>query len=90
MGNNNGRNRSRQQCIRNICEKADTNFFFNAITDDGMLDKLESLLPEYRERIYTRHSHFPCSLHALLMKTVLVDILSMIGLWLDRLQDLAA
>jgi len=27
--------------------------FFNVLTDDGMLGKLESLLPEHRERLYT-------------------------------------
>jgi len=49
-----GRNRSRQQQrVRKICEHADADLFFNALTDDGMLDKLESLLPEHRERLYT-------------------------------------
>lgn len=33
--------------------QADSTLFFNALTDEGMFDKLESLLPEYRERVYT-------------------------------------
>jgi len=34
-------------------DQADSTLFFNALTDEGMFEKLESLLPEYRERVYT-------------------------------------
>lgn len=54
MYNLSGRNQSRQQQrVRKFCEHADANLFFNALTDDRMLEKLESLLPEHRERLYT-------------------------------------
>ncbi len=33
--------------------QADANLFFNALTDEGIFEQIESLLPEYRERIYT-------------------------------------
>ena len=39
--------------MQKLCDQADANLFFNVLTDDGMLDKLESLLPEHRERLYT-------------------------------------
>lgn len=34
-------------------DQADASLFFNALTDEGMFEKLESLLPDYRERVYT-------------------------------------
>jgi len=33
--------------------QADSTLFFNALTDEGLFEKLDSLLPEYRERVYT-------------------------------------
>lgn len=49
-----GRQRARQlQSVEKFRHQADSNLFFNALTDDIMFDKLESLLPEYRERVYT-------------------------------------
>jgi len=54
MNDFSGRNRSgQQQRERKIREHADANLFFNVLTDEGMLDKLESLLPEHRERLCT-------------------------------------
>ena len=54
MNDFSGRKRSRQQKrVQKLCDQADANLFFNVLTDDGMLDKLESLLPEHRERLYT-------------------------------------
>jgi hypothetical protein len=34
-------------------DQANATLFFNALTDEVMFEKLESLLPDYRERIYT-------------------------------------
>lgn len=49
-----GRQRTRQlQSVGKLRELANANLFFNALTDEGMFEKLESLLPEYRERVYT-------------------------------------
>lgn len=49
-----GRCRARQQqSVRKVQEQANANLFFNALTDECMFEKIESLLPEYRERIYT-------------------------------------
>lgn len=49
-----GRHRKRQQqSLRNIQEQADANLFFDALTDESMFEKIESLMPEYRERVYT-------------------------------------
>ena len=49
-----GRHRARQQqSFRKLQAQADANLFFNALTDEGMFEKIESLLPEYRERVYT-------------------------------------
>ena len=49
-----GRCRARQQqSVRKVQEQANANLFFNALTDESMFEKIESLLPEYRERIYT-------------------------------------
>jgi len=54
MDNCSARHRARQQkSVRDIQQKADTNLFFNALTDELMFDKIDSLLPEHRERIYT-------------------------------------
>ena len=45
MNDFSGRKRSRQQeRVQKLCDQADANLFFNALTDDGMSDKLESLL----------------------------------------------
>jgi len=57
------RNRLPQQKdVQQFREHADADLFFNVLTDDGMLDKLESLLPEHRERLYTPTQTCPCSL----------------------------
>lgn len=54
MTNSSGRSRVQQrQCVEKLRDQANPTVFFNALTDDGMFEKLESLLPEYRERIYT-------------------------------------
>jgi len=42
-----------QQSVRKIQHQADATVFFNALTDVGMFEKIESLLPEHRERLYT-------------------------------------
>ena len=42
-----------QESVRKVQEQANATLFFNALTDDGMFEKIESLLPEYRERLYT-------------------------------------
>ena len=33
-------------------DQTEATLFFNALTDEDMFEKLESLLPEYRERVY--------------------------------------
>ena len=54
MNNCSGQQRTGQhQTVRKIRDQADSTTFFNALTDEGMFEKLESLMPEYRERIYT-------------------------------------
>ena len=54
MFNCSGRKQARQlQSVCELREQANTTLFFNALTDETMFDKLESLLPEYRERVYT-------------------------------------
>lgn len=54
MSDSSGRQRARQlKSVSKIRQQADSTTFFNALTDDIMFDKLESLLPEYRERVYT-------------------------------------
>lgn len=54
MSDCSGRQRARQpQAVGKIYQQADSTTFFNALTDDMMFDKLESLLPEYQERVYT-------------------------------------
>ena len=54
MSNCSGRSQVRQrQSVSKMRDQADSTLFFNALTDQGMFEKLESLLPEYRERVYT-------------------------------------
>ena len=54
MNNCSGRQRTQQpQSVSKIRDQADSTTFFNALTDEGMREKLESLMPEYRERIYS-------------------------------------
>ena len=54
MNNCSGRQRVGQlQSVCKLKQKADATTFFNVLTDDVMFEKLESLLPEYRERMYT-------------------------------------
>lgn len=49
-----GQARVRQlQSVGKMRDQANATFFFNALTDEGMFEMLESLLPEYRERVYT-------------------------------------
>jgi hypothetical protein len=48
------RRRARQQqSVRKVQERANANVFFNALTDQAMFEKIQSLLPEHRERVYT-------------------------------------
>jgi len=54
MFNCSGRQREQQlQSVAKLAGHADSTTFFNALTDQNMFDMLESLLPEYRERVYT-------------------------------------
>ena len=54
MTDSSGRSRVRQrQSVEKMRDQASPTLFFNALTDDRMFEKLESLLPEYRERIST-------------------------------------
>ena len=54
MTNSSGRSRVRQrQSFEKRRDQVNPTLFFNALTDEEMFEKLESLLPEYRERIYT-------------------------------------
>ena len=54
MSDFSGRSRVRQRkSVSKMRDQADSTLFFNALTDEGMFEKLESLLPEYRERVYT-------------------------------------
>lgn len=48
------RQRTRQlKSVANQRQQANATSFFNVLTDEIMFEKLESLLPEYRERLYT-------------------------------------
>jgi hypothetical protein len=54
MTNCSGHRRVQQEkSLRKVQEQVNANVFFNALTGEGMFAKIESLLPEYRERIYT-------------------------------------
>lgn len=54
MSNCSGQQRARQlRSVGKLRQQADSTTFFNVLTDDIMFDKLETLLPEYRERVYT-------------------------------------
>lgn len=54
MSDCSGRSRVRQlQSVGKMRDQADATLFFNALTDESMFEKLESLLPDYRERVYT-------------------------------------
>jgi len=54
MTNCSGRQRvGRLQSVGKLKQKADATTFFHVLTDDVMFEKLESLLPEYRERMNT-------------------------------------
>ena len=44
--------RHQQHRIRAFQSKADSHSFFNCLTSDALLDQVESLLPEHRERLY--------------------------------------
>lgn len=49
-----GRHLTRQhQFGLKMQDQANATTFFNALTDEGMFVKLETLMPEYRERVYT-------------------------------------
>lgn len=53
MSNCSVRSRARQQdSFRRIQNRVDSNLFFNALTDEAMFEKLESLQPEHRQRLY--------------------------------------
>lgn len=41
-----------QKCIRKYATNNDSYSFFNLLTSDDLLDKVESLLPEHRERLF--------------------------------------
>jgi hypothetical protein len=41
-----------QKCIKSQCANSDSYRFFNLLTSDALLDKVETLLPEHRERLY--------------------------------------
>ena len=49
----NGRSAQRQRHFAKHAQKVDANHFFNLLTDARMLEMVEALLPEHRER------HFP-------------------------------
>lgn len=44
--------RHQQQRIRNYQHRCDSYHFFNALTSNELLDTVEALLPEHRERLY--------------------------------------
>ena len=49
-----GRDQSQQlKRVRHYRKSADTNRFIDLLSDDAVSDKIESLLPKYRDRLYT-------------------------------------
>ena len=49
-----------QRHVRRRAEQSDAYAFFNILTGPQLLDKVESLLPVHRERLFPRPRHFPC------------------------------
>lgn len=45
--------RIQQERIARQAATCDANAFFNLLTDEALFDKLEQLLPDHRERVYT-------------------------------------
>ena len=41
-----------QHCVSNYARNSDAYAFFNVLTSEHLLDKVESLLPEHRERVF--------------------------------------
>jgi len=52
MHQNNGRSQQQQRRLAKQVEKVDANHFFNLLTSPQLLEAVEALLPEYRERKY--------------------------------------
>jgi hypothetical protein len=46
------RNRQQQKRINSLKSASNSHSFFNLLTSDSLLDKLEALLPAHRERLY--------------------------------------
>ena len=44
--------RIRKQNIHHYAQNSDSFYFFNLLTSDGLLNTIEHLLPEHREREY--------------------------------------
>lgn len=49
---NNSLSRTRQQRIQKCIQKTDSHKFFNLLTSPELLETVEELLPEHRERLY--------------------------------------
>ena len=52
MNRNHPRRSHQQKRIRNHVENGDSYEFFNLLTGPEMLEQVESLLPEHRERLF--------------------------------------
>jgi len=52
MQQNNGRSKQQQRHLAKYVQKVDANHFFNLLTSPQLLEIVEALLPEYRERKY--------------------------------------
>lgn len=52
MRKNTVRSQQQQRCLSKQVQKVDANHFFNLLTSPQLLEPMEALLPEYRERLY--------------------------------------
>lgn len=52
MQQNTGRSQQQQRCLAKQVQKVDANHFFNLLTSPQLLEPVDALLPEHRERDY--------------------------------------
>ena len=61
----NPRVRAQQQRVRHHADQSDAFAFFNLLTSPALLDEVESLLPEHRERLFPPTETLPMFLSRL-------------------------